>query len=270
MGVVTGESTSAPPPWRSVDVVAVTGSTNADLGRLAGTGRPAPAALAAREQTGGRGRLDRAWSSPAGTSLSLSVLWRPDVPQQRWTWVPALMGLAVVDAVAAVGAAAALKWPNDVVVPVATEGEGTGPGALGGLAKLAGVLVEVVTAPGGPAVVAGVGLNLAQERAELPVGTATSLRLLVGEAAPDFDRALALVLDAVAVRFRQWESDAVALRADYLAACTTLGRAVTVSGRDGAVAVRGRAVGVAEDASLVVQGGTGRHVVAAGDVEHVR
>lgn len=261
--------------WRDVVVVPVTGSTNADLVRLAREGVPAPTALAAREQTGGRGRLDRSWASPAGTSLSLSVLWRPVVPQQRWTWVPAVVGLAVVDAVGAVGAGAALKWPNDVVVPTApgvaaVGGPDTGPGALGGLAKLAGVLVEVVSTPAGPAVVAGVGLNLGQERAGLPVRTATSLRLLLGDRAPGFDEALALLLDAVASRFRQWETDHAGLRADYLAVCTTLGRLVTVSGRHGPATVRGRAVDLGDDASLVLQDGPDRHVVAAGDVEHVR
>lgn len=269
-----------------MSVVDLTGSTNADLARLALAGLAAPAALAARGQTGGRGRLNRAWSSPAGTSLSVSVLWRPGAPQSEWTWVPMLVGLAVVDAVAALGLPARLKWPNDVVVaapaapgvppapeapaaaaPAASAVDG---GAHAGLLKLAGVLVGVVPTPTGTAVVAGVGLNLTQDVADLPVSTATSLRLQLGEAAPGFDEVLDLLLATLAVRFRQWEDSPASLRRDYLAACTTIGRHVSVSGPAGTPPLRGRVFGLADDGALLLQDGPHRHVVAAGDVEHVR
>lgn len=256
-------------------MVELTGSTNADLARLALDGLAAPAAFVARGQTGGRGRLARVWSSPPGASLSMSVLWRPGAPQSEWTWVPMLGGLAVVDAVAAVGLRARLKWPNDVVVaapadPALPGASAVDGGAHAGLLKLAGVLVEVVPTPTGTAVVAGVGLNLAQDVADLPVSTATSLRLQLGDAAPGFDQMLDLLLATLAVRFRQWEDSPASLQQDYVAACTTIGRNVSVTGPAGTPGLRGRMVGLAHDGALLLQDGPHRHVVAAGDVEHVR
>src|SRR5690606_6912654 len=103
--------------------------------------------LAAGHQTRGRGRLGRSWESPRGTSLSVSFLLRPaGVPPARWPWLPLLVGVAAVDAVAdAAGVAAVLKWPNDVLL----DGR-----------KLAGILVERTDTPSGAAAVAGVGMNV--------------------------------------------------------------------------------------------------------------
>jgi len=75
--------------WRSVEVVAMTGSTNADL---LGRGGPEGQVLVAEEQTAGRGRMGRSWVSQPGASLTFSVLLRP------------------------VFVAATLKWPNDVLI----------------------------------------------------------------------------------------------------------------------------------------------------------
>ena len=60
--------------WTSIEVVASTGSTNADL--LA-RGGPEGQVLVAEEQTAGRGRAGRTWVSQPGASLTFSVLLRP-------------------------------------------------------------------------------------------------------------------------------------------------------------------------------------------------
>ena len=54
--------------WTAIDVVASTGSTNADLlaRAVAAPGDPEGQVLAAEEQTAGRGRLGRSWSSVPG------------------------------------------------------------------------------------------------------------------------------------------------------------------------------------------------------------
>ena len=102
--------------WRSVEVVAVTGSTNADLLARAAAGEPEGAVLAAEQQNAGRGRLGRAWVSPPRAALTFSVLLRPAaVPRALLGWLPLLAGVAVAAAVRAVAAVdAQLKWPNDV------------------------------------------------------------------------------------------------------------------------------------------------------------
>ena len=63
--------------WRTVEVTAVTGSTNADLLARAAAGEPEGAVLAAEHQSAGRGRLGRTWTSPPRAALTFSVLLRP-------------------------------------------------------------------------------------------------------------------------------------------------------------------------------------------------
>src|SRR5215467_11674038 len=142
--------------WTSVEVVAATGSTNADLVERGG---PEGQVLVAEEQTAGRGRMGRSWVSQPGASLTFSVLLRPaSVPPGRRGWLPLLTGVSVAVAVRAV--AAVLKWPNDVLI---------------GSRKLAGILAE----QSGDVVVIGVGLNVSTPADALPVSSgglrATSL-----------------------------------------------------------------------------------------------
>src|SRR5690348_8917509 len=127
--------------WARIDAVAETPSTNLDL--LEQHGAADRTALVAEHQTAGRGRLDRAWSSPPGAGLTFSALLRPEVPLLRWGWLPLLAGVALADAVRArTGVEAVLKWPNDLLAPD------------GG--KLAGILVQTAD----DVVVIGIGLNV--------------------------------------------------------------------------------------------------------------
>ena len=128
-------------------------------------------AVVADEQTAGRGRLDRSWAAPPGTALLMSWVWRPTgVPAGTWGWLPLLAGVAVSDAVQqTTGVPIALKWPNDLLA------ETVGPGGRSG--KVAGVLAERVETRAGPVAVVGVGVNVDQRAEQLPVDSATSLRL---------------------------------------------------------------------------------------------
>lgn len=116
MGALDDVDLSRVGPW-TVDVVETTGSTNADLAERARAGAPGWTAMVAGEQTAGRGRLTRRWSSPPGTSVSLSVLLRPSRPVNEWGLLPLITGLGVALAVVDLGAGADLKWPNDVLLP---------------------------------------------------------------------------------------------------------------------------------------------------------
>ncbi|HSF25919.1 MAG TPA: biotin--[acetyl-CoA-carboxylase] ligase [Actinomycetes bacterium] len=247
-------------PWTSLEVLATTGSTNADLVARARAGAPAGAVLVAEEQTAGQGRLDRRWVTPPRAALAVSMLLRPPVPARRWGWLSLLVGLAATDAVRRVAELdAVLKWPNDVLV---------------GERKLAGVLIERVDAPPGPAAVVGIGLNVSLAEDELPVPEATSLRV-AGAEVIDRDPLLRALLRAVAGRYEAWvgaDGDATAcgLRAAYVDRCMTLGRPVTVhlpaGRREGGVAGS-----VDETGALVVRRDDGTDLtVTAGDVVHVR
>lgn len=92
-------------------------STQDAVHRLAEDGGPAGAVVLADEQTAGRGRLGRAWHSPAGCGVWMSVLLRPPQPPAGGA-LAVRAGLAAIDAIAdaAPGVAARLKWPNDLIV----------------------------------------------------------------------------------------------------------------------------------------------------------
>lgn len=249
-------------PWTSLDVVAVTGSTNADLAGRARAGRAAPGAvLTTDDQQAGRGRRERTWTTPPRSAVAVSVLLRPrEVPRSAWTWLPLVVGVGVVDALVRVaGLDARLKWPNDVLVDDR---------------KLCGVLAEVVETPDGAAVVAGIGLNVSQTADELPVPTATSLALS-GAATTDRDTVLRAVLRGVGARYTAWveaggDPRASSVGAAYRERCATIGQQVRVE-LPGERVLSGEAEGVDDEGRLLVRGQSGDvRALAAGDVVHVR
>jgi BirA family biotin operon repressor/biotin-[acetyl-CoA-carboxylase] ligase len=241
--------------WRSLQVVAEIGSTNAALVEAAAADEPEGAVLVAEHQVAGRGRLDRLWTSPPRAGLTVSFLLRPDVPAARRGWLPLLTGVALAEAVGEVtGVRASLKWPNDLL-------------ALDGR-KLAGILAE----SSGTAVVVGVGLNVSTTVAELP-DTGTSLSRVTG-ATVDRAPVLLAFLRAVERRYRTWTAalgDPVSsgLARDYLAWSSTVGSDVVVSLPDGST-LEGTAQAVDWDGRLVVATPEGQVELASGDVRHVR
>ncbi|MGI8627134.1 MAG: biotin--[acetyl-CoA-carboxylase] ligase, partial [Geodermatophilaceae bacterium] len=193
--------------WPAAGFASTVESTNFQVADAARKGEPEGFVLVAEEQTSGRGRLDRSWSSPRGAGLTLSVLLRPAPPRGTWGWLPILAGLATLDAVRTLSDVdAALKWPNDLLL---------GPGQ----AKAAGILAV----SGDRAVVLGVGLNVSTTAEELPLG-ATSL-LLEGAVLSREQLLVELVL-ALESRYVAWtgaagDAEASAVLSDYRAACAT-------------------------------------------------
>jgi BirA family biotin operon repressor/biotin-[acetyl-CoA-carboxylase] ligase len=260
-------------PLSSLEVVEATGSTNADLAAGVRSGAAGDrAVLVTEHQQAGRGRLSRPWQTPARAALTFSIALCPSVPTHRWSWLSLLAGVAVTSVLREVGGLdAGLKWPNDVLVPAATE-----PGRPPGQAclKVAGILAEVVfAADGSPAVVIGIGVNVDMRDDELPVSTASSLRL-AGSACTDRSvllRAIVRELLTLDDRWRAADGDPVAcgLAATARQVCVTLGRVVDVH-LPGGGGLRGLAEGIDDEGRLLVHTGEGVSAVAAGDVEHVR
>jgi BirA family biotin operon repressor/biotin-[acetyl-CoA-carboxylase] ligase len=251
--------------WREIEVVPSTGSTNADLLARALRGEPEGVVLAAEEQTAGRGRMGRSWTSPPYAALTFSLLTRPDVPPARRGWLPLLTGVAVTTAVTEVtGIEARLKWPNDV---------------LAGEAKLAGILAEAA----GDAVVVGIGLNVSTEPAELSqllaapgpgALPAASLRA-AGATALNREKILLAILAGFERRYQAWrraggDPDRSGLRPEYIRLSATIGRTVRAE-LPGGQALSGPAVGVDSDGRLLIRVSPGSEVpVAAADVVHLR
>ncbi|MEH3154832.1 MAG: biotin--[acetyl-CoA-carboxylase] ligase [Gordonia paraffinivorans] len=246
----------------SVEVVAETGSTNADLvARCATDPRPG-VVLVAERQTAGRGRHGRVWTAPPGGTLTMSVTVDASGTGagDALGWLPLAAGIAVARAVAEVGGVdARLKWPNDVLLPV---------GAAGEVGKVAGILAEL--APGRrPCAVVGIGINTGLRPEDLPVATATSLNLVTGR---DVDRSdlAGAVLAALARELIDWPGDTAAIAGRYRPLCSTLSRPVRVE-LPGDRTLEGTAVDVDDRGRVVVDAPDGTTTaVAAGDVTHLR
>ena len=137
-------------------------STSDRLKELARGGAPAWTVVIADEQTAGRGRQGRTWSSPRG-GLYLSVLLRPAFASAAL--LPLAAGVAVAEALGNFGVRAELKWPNDVLV----EGR-----------KEAGILAEASSSASALEwVVLGIGVNLDGRARPAAVAAAVLLRLTV-------------------------------------------------------------------------------------------
>jgi BirA family transcriptional regulator, biotin operon repressor / biotin---[acetyl-CoA-carboxylase] ligase len=250
-------------PWRELDVVTETGSTNADLiARAEGGADIDGSVLLADYQNAGRGRHGRQWSAPPRAQIALSVgVGAASVPRSGWGWLPLATGVAVADALTAVcgvtGASVGLKWPNDVLVD-------------GG--KLAGILAEVA-APAS-VIVVGLGLNVTLTADEAPDPAAISL-LMLGSSATDRNALVRRILRELAARIDGWRSAGgadAALLADYQHYSLTLGSRVRAT-LPGDREVVGTARAVDETGRLCIDtSDTGEQMVAisAGDITHLR
>jgi BirA family transcriptional regulator, biotin operon repressor / biotin---[acetyl-CoA-carboxylase] ligase len=209
-----------------------TGSTNARARELAEAGAPHGTAVTADEQTAGRGRQGRGWSTPPGSALAVSLVIRDPDPL-----LSLRAGLAVADLA---GPGARVKWPNDVLL----DGR-----------KVAGVLVEGRPQQGWA--VLGIGVNAALDLAVLP----EALRATAGTLGMEpraLPRALADLLRALEARLSEPPPAALtALRErDAL-----LGHAVRWDGGEGTGA------GIADDGTLLVRTADGAlRSLAAGEV----
>nr|WP_246319984.1 biotin--[acetyl-CoA-carboxylase] ligase [Nocardioides kongjuensis] len=242
----------------SFELLAEAPSTNEVAAERARAGAHEGLVVVADHQSSGRGRLDRTWETPPGTAVTFSLVLRPTVPPASWPWLPLLVGHNVAKAITALGHDANVKWPNDVL--------------LDGERKVAGILVERVETPTGPAAIVGVGINVAMSADELPVPTATSLAV-AGPGAPDRTSVLLAVVAAVREGYDVWqaggEQGTARLAASYRSNCATLGRDVRVE-LPGGGELLGRATDIDDDGRLVVATADGTERVGAGDVIHVR
>jgi BirA family biotin operon repressor/biotin-[acetyl-CoA-carboxylase] ligase len=190
--------------------------------------------------------------------LAVSVLLRPleaGMPgTDSFGWLSLLAGVAMAKSLRDSGVAAALKWPNDVLISER---------------KVCGILAEAST---DGIVVIGAGVNLTLTEAQLPVPTAISMLIAGGN--PDADAALAGYL----VRLRELYGRLVRTGGDAQTsgvlqevseACSTLGQTVRVTLPGGEDLV-GRAERLDADGRLVIDSNGRRTALSAGDVTHLR
>ena len=225
-------------------------STNTELARLASEGAAEGVAVLADEQTAGRGRLQRAWSSPKGAGLYFSILLRPRIPVDRWPLITFMAALAVGDALQeAAGLRTDIKWPNDL---------------LSGERKICGILSEAIETPAGRAVIVGIGINLTPSAfpEATSVAEATGIK-------PDREAILAALLSALT----RWYS-LLSEREKIVAAWSSRSSYATgklVQVNNGDELWRGTTCGVEPDGALRLRTMSGEiKILRAGDVQSLR
>jgi len=236
---------------RKLHVHAALASTNDAALDLLAAGAPHGTTVVADHQTAGRGQRGRAWHSPRGVGLYVSIVLRGTRPLDAPTLVVAAVGLGLAEGLERVaGARVDLKWPNDL---------------WSGGRKLAGILVESRGyRPEVPTFVAGMGVNVNQGEGDFPAdvrATATSLALRTGRR---HDRATVLraVLEALEPRVEQALAGGGSdLEASYRERSLLRGR--TVELLEGDRPLRGTVVDLSARDGLLLR-------LAGGQVVHVR
>ena len=227
-------------------------STNQQLLEAWRGGAREPRLLLAEAQSRGRGRRGRAWVSPPGGSLYLSLLWRSPHSLQSLQGLPQAVAVGAAEALSR-HVEVGIKWPNDLVV---------------GGAKLGGVLVEVAGQEDGASwLVVGAGINYrvpapSGEWIDQPwtdvcasaVGVPPPRSVLAGEVVVG-------ILSTLAVLERDGFP---ALRHRWSAFDVLAGRRVRVSAPDGEF--DGTAVGLRGDGALLIDTGRGVKPLATSEV----
>ncbi|MFV0302078.1 MAG: biotin--[acetyl-CoA-carboxylase] ligase [Paracoccus sp. (in: a-proteobacteria)] len=236
-------------------VLARVDSTNAEAQRLAGQ-LSGPTWIMARQQTAGRGRRGREWSTGSG-NFAASLLLRPEggpAEAARLSFVAALALDQALTAVCGPFARIAIKWPNDVLLN-------------GG--KVAGILLESIgSGQGVDALAIGIGVNLAEAPDSGSVGPGATRPVSVlsetGHAVTQDD-----FLDLIAPAFDHWLRQLQSfgfdpIRAAWLARAAKLGE--TITARTGQDSWTGRFDGIDGTGALMLQTAEGQKIIPAADV----
>lgn len=132
-------------------------STNNRAKALAEEGEAEPTVILANEQTSGRGRLHRQFSSPPSQGLYMSLLCYPSLSGEKAVFLTTHTAVAVCRAIETVsGISPQIKWVNDIFV----QGK-----------KLCGILVESSLRADGtlPYAVIGIGINVSAQKFPPPL-----------------------------------------------------------------------------------------------------
>jgi BirA family biotin operon repressor/biotin-[acetyl-CoA-carboxylase] ligase len=249
------ESLGNGPLRRAVHFFPECRSTNEIIRNLAHTGEPEGALAVADFQSAGRGRLDRTWQAPAGSSLLFSLLLRPPIPPARALQAAMAVSLGAINGIRlACGLTARLKWPNDILI------NGRKAGGILCEIGLDGEMLDYA--------IVGVGLNVnfdPRGMAGIPPDATSILREL-GRPQP---RAALLraILEEIEPLYRA-VGRSESLRAEWACALETLGLYVRVSLPE--EEITGKAESVDENGALILRlRNKSQRTILAGDVVHL-
>ncbi|HKY27431.1 MAG TPA: biotin--[acetyl-CoA-carboxylase] ligase [Pyrinomonadaceae bacterium] len=229
-------------------------STNLEAMKRAADGVSEGLVIVADEQTAGRGRLGRHWSSPKGAGLYFSIVLRPQVDAGTWPLITFAAALAVHDALfRCCNLRTDIKWPNDIIV----NGR-----------KLCGILAETVESGARASIVLGIGVNLTATSFPPELReTATSIQSAT-DAVPNPEAILHAILEAFQSRYATLLQDGgreEVIKEWSQNSSFAAGKQIRV--KNGHETIEGISRGVERDGALRIETEAGDiRVVRAGDV----
>lgn len=235
----------------AVEVHAILDSTQDEARRRLAAGRQPPFLVLAEWQSHGRGRLGRRWCAPPMAAILATLVLPFARPLPSLAGLSPALGVALAEALARGGVPEiGLKWPNDL---------------LRAGRKLGGLLVEALGAPGGAAtVLIGFGLNASPAAASQAPVPAASLAA-EGEVAADRNLWIPRLVRALLAALEAFGRAGFAPFAERYAGFDAL-RGHPVEAASGGRPLRGIAIGLREDGSLLLRCGHEVVAVATGEV----
>ncbi len=228
-------------------------STNTKAKELAEEGHPAGTLVVADQQVSGKGRRGRAWESPHGTGIFMTLLLKPDINPNNASMLTLVAAMATAGAISRVtGENAQIKWPNDIVI----DGK-----------KICGILTEMSAQFDYiNHIVIGIGINVHNEEFPEEIReTAGSLLLSCGKR---FHRAD--LIEAFLEEFEKYYAvyleteDMEGLYKEYNLMLVNMGRQVKVL--DPKEPFEGKAMGITKKGELIVDTWESRKLVSSGEV----
>lgn len=239
--------------WESeFDVLFSTGSTNADAMAKGREGLSRYLCIS-EHQAEGRGRRGKAWVSPLGANIALSLLWSFESGVAALEGLSLVVAILVVDALKACGyEGLGVKWPNDILLSSS---------------KLAGILIEISGDAAGPCkAVIGIGINV-----RMPVSSAKSIDQSYTDLAssfeitPDRNRIVAALVSSLHAGLTEFADAGFAVfQQRWNEVDVYKGRMVEIV--SGANRLQGSSLGVSDSGALRLQTDSGVLLISGGEI----
>ncbi len=208
------------------------------------------------EQTEGRGRFNRYWSSSKGKGLWMSLVLRPNVPFSLIPKFNLFIALGIRDAIQHFSKdRVSIKWPNDIYI---------------GHKKICGFLTEMVANYDAiEAIICGIGINMNHTESDFSDEIrhrATSVRLYADSKMNRYDF-LKVLLSEIHKRYKQFLNQPFeTIREEYIEATNMWHRQLRFTENDHQFI--GEAVDIDQDGFLLVKDDKGNlHQLMSADID---
>jgi len=230
-------------------------STNLAAKKLANEGKPEGTVVVAESQLAGKGRLDRAWVSPKGKGIWVSIILRPNILPANAAQITFVIAVGMVKALKkALGLNVQIKWPNDILID---------------RRKVAGILTEIsAEIERVNYIIVGIGVNVNQGENEFPLDfreKAYSLKLALGHKVSRIN-VLQTMLEEIERSYDFYlKNDFSVIIEEWKSNALTLGQEVkAITGNE---IIEGLAVDLDSDGCLIIKDrNNNSHKIIAGDV----